>query len=413
MAASDTGAVVGEAIARQERTARWALVAPLLSSGGFLALMYTAVSPILSEMAASLGSGPNAALMAQLFMTMPSVGMMVGGLASAWLVGRLGARRLLLAALALYGGAGVAGAVMNDVGLLLASRLFLGVAASGIATGATTLLAELFDESTRSRLIGYQSSIGAACGLVSTLLAGFAAELMGWRAPFGFYLLAWGMVIVAACGVPRSETKVAATNDERGSAAPPWGQLWPVYLLCVPLYASIFMTTTQVPFLLRQDGVHSPAVQSWVLAMSSMWNAIGAALYGRVRDRIGGSRTFAASLALMAMGQAVLGLSHHPFLTALGCAIAGTGAGLAVPHVPGMVLTRVRGQARGRALGLMYSCLFLGSFSNPLFVAPLAALFGRHGALLVSAALLFAGSAWAVVAARESGRMSSQPGGVS
>jgi hypothetical protein len=36
----------------------------------------------------------------------------------------------------------------------------------------------------------------------------------------------------------------------------------------------------------------------------------------------------------------------------------------------------------------MYSALFLGSFCNPLFVAPLAAWFGRHGAVSTSAALL-------------------------
>ena len=106
-----------------------------------------------------------------------------------------------------------------------------------------------------------------------------------------------------------------------------------------------------------------------------------------MRDRLGGG-TFALSLGLMAVGQGVLGASHQALLMGIGCAVAGLGAGLAVPHVPSLVMSRVDGPARGRALGLMYSALFLGSFCNPLFVAPLAAAFGRHGALSVSAGLL-------------------------
>ena len=388
------------------RLRRAALIVPLLSSGAFLALMYTVVSPVLSEMAAHVGTDGDADLLAQLFMTMPSIGMMAGGLISAWLVGRVGARRYFLLALGIYGLAGGAGLVVSDAGLLLASRLVLGLAAAGIATGATTLVAERFDDSVRSRLIGFHSSTGAAVGLLSTLLAGLVAEIAGWRTPFAFYLLAWAIGIVAIWGIVPSAAKatlratVPATNE-----AMPWRRLLPLYLLCVPLYAAIFMTTTQVPFMLRADGVTSPSVQSWVLAMASMWNAIGAALYGRVRERIGGQRTFAASLALMAVGQVVLGLSHHALPMALGCTLAGAGAGLAVPHVPGMVLERVQGAARGRALGLMYSSLFFGSFCNPLLVAPVAAVFGRHGALLVSAALLAFGALAAWLVERKSHRL--------
>ncbi|HWI11038.1 MAG TPA: MFS transporter, partial [Burkholderiaceae bacterium] len=209
------------------------------------------------------------------------------------------------------------------------------------------------------------------------------------------------LVIVASWGVAPSASRVAQRTDP--PAPVPWRRLWPVYLLCVPLYAAVFMTTTQVPFLLHADGVTSPSVQSGVLAMAAMWNAIGAALYGRVRDRIGGQQTFTTSLALMAIGQAVLGLSHHPLPMALGCALAGSGAGLAVPHVPAMVLARVQGVARGRALGLMYSSLFFGSFCSPLFIAPVAAVLGRHGALLTSATLLAAGALAALLLARKSG----------
>jgi MFS family permease len=173
----------------------------------------------------------------------------------------------------------------------------------------------------------------------------------------------------------------------------------PLYVLCLPLYAAVFMTMAQVPFLLREDGVSNPADQAWVLAMSSLWNAVGAAAYGRLRQRWGGPLTFAVALGLLACGHLTLGLSHVALLTALGCSLSGAGSGLVVPHVPNLLIERVDGPARGRALGLMYTALYLGSFANPLLVAPLAAWLGRHGALLVSAGLLAGGVAWVLASA--------------
>jgi MFS family permease len=154
------------------------------------------------------------------------------------------------------------------------------------------------------------------------------------------------------------------------------------------LYVAVFMTTTQVPFLLRDDGVGDPAVQSWVLAMSALWNAIGAGCYGRLRTVVGAQRTLAFALAFMAGGHVALGLSHHAIESAVGCAITGIGTGLVVPHVPNAVLARVDGAARGRALGLMVTALYFGSFCSPLLVAPVASGLGRHAAFLVSGALL-------------------------
>lgn len=375
--------------AASSRWRRAALVGPMLSSSCLLAMMYTLVAPILPRMATELGGPDDGTLLIQLFMTMPSLGMMTGGLVCSALVGRWGARRLFITALLGFGAAGALGGLVTQATLLLASRFMLGLAAAGTATGATTLIGERIEPRLRPRLIGYQSALGGVAGLGSTLVSGVVAEAMGWHAPFGFYLAAWAVALVALAGIPAAPGAAALQESRPGrpSTALPWASLWPLYLMCVPLYAAIFMTSTQVPFLLQADRITSPTVQAEVLAMAALFNAIGAAVYGRVRERLGGW-TFVLSLSLMAIGQGVLGLSHQALATGLGCAVAGLGAGLAVPHVPTLVMSRVDGPARGRALALMYSALFLGSFCNPLFVAPLAAWFGRHGAVSTSAALL-------------------------
>jgi MFS family permease len=67
---------------------------------------------------------------------------------------------------------------------LMAGRFVLGLAAAAVATACVTLLAALYEPAERQRYVGYQSSLGAAFGLVSTLVAGAAAARWGWHAPF-------------------------------------------------------------------------------------------------------------------------------------------------------------------------------------------------------------------------------------
>jgi len=378
----------------------------VLCSGSLLALMFTAVAPILPLIAFHLGGSYSGTLAAQLVLTMPSAGMIAGGLFAGFAVAQFGPRRVLLLALVAYATFGTVGAAIGAVVPMLASRALLGVAAACVATAATTLLAARFDAQTRQRMIGYQSSTGAVVGLMSTLLAGALAATFCWQAPFLLYLASLGIALVAKWGLTDADSSLGTIASSMQSAAMPWRTLLPLYLLCVPVYASVFITTTQVPFLLAASGERGAFVLSIVLAMSSMFTAIGAALYGNVRQRCSPSATFAIGLALMALGQVALALirpAPHPAAMAMfGCAVAGSGAGLSVAHLPNLFIARVAVEQRGQALGPMYSAMYLGGFTSPLWIAPLATRWGRSGALLECALLLGFG---ALAAARRGCRV--------
>jgi MFS family permease len=115
-----------------------AALAVLLASSPCSALMYTAIAPILPQLAAHLGGG-DGALYAQLIMTMPSIGLMVGGPVIGWGAELIGPRPVLIAALAIYAVAGSAGLYLDGVGALLASRLLLGLAVAGIGTSSLSV----------------------------------------------------------------------------------------------------------------------------------------------------------------------------------------------------------------------------------------------------------------------------------
>lgn len=361
----------------------------LVSSSSFLALMYTIVTPVLPGLAAHFGNDARATLVAQLVMSMPSFGMIVGGLVSGRIVERLGAPRALWICLAIYGLSGSAGLYVEGTSALLLSRLVLGGAAAGIATAAMTCITQRCDGVVRARIIGYQSACGAAVGLLSMLLSGVLTETGGWRVPFGLYFVSLLILCLALWTLESDKARPVADSRSTGGSAL---ALWPLYLLCVPLYGAVFMTSTQGPFLLKENGISSASLQSLIISMASMMNAIGAWSYGRVQRRIGSRSAFCLSLALMAGGQLALGLSRNEWDAGFACGLAGLGAGLLVPHLPHLILERADESCRSRAVGIMYSALFLGSFLNPVVVAPIAARFSVHGALMLSGGLLACGA---------------------
>lgn len=366
---------------------RWAMPV-LLASSPAMALLYTVVSPVLPELADYLGGDPGeAALLAQLVMMVPSIGLMVGGPLTGWLVDRLGARCLLVACAGIYALTGSSGLYLDSAWSLLLSRFFLGVAAAGLGTSTLALIGESFDAQARSRIVGYQSACGALMGLLSMLLAGYLGQLAGWRLPFTFYLLGVPLLVLSLLVIPkRSVARI--DQGQKSTAKSSVRSLIPLYLSFIPLYAAVFTSSTQVSFLLADNGVSKPTILSLVLAMSALANTFGAAGYGVLRKRTGGRRVFFFGVMALALGHVVLGLSGGAWVAGLGCAIAGLGAGVLTPHLFNMVLDRASENQRGRAVGVLYSALFFGSFLNPLLMAPLAAWFGRHTAVLGVGVLL-------------------------
>jgi MFS family permease len=361
-----------------------AALAVLLASSPCSALMYTAIAPILPQLAAHLGGG-GGVLYAQLIMSMPSIGLMVGGPVIGWGAELVGPRPVLLAALSIYAVAGSAGLYLDGVGALLASRLLLGLAVAGIGTSSLTILGQHLSGARRSRLIGYQIAFGAGVGLASTLAAGSAAEIGGWRAPFAFYLVAVVLLVMAVVVLPAGDRFATVTA---GDASAP-GRLWRLYLSAVPLYAAIFVTSTQAAFVLTANGVTHPTAQAPIIGLASLFNGVGAWNYGRLRGRLGPQWTFRSSLILLAAGMLMLGASHDRLSAGLGCGLAGLGSGLVVPYLMNRVLDEAPANARGRAIGLLYTAQYLGSFLNPILFAPLIALWGIHAAVsLAGAALL-------------------------
>ena len=367
---------------------RWAALVVVLSGSPAQTLLFAALGPILPMIAARFGAGGDGAFISQMVMTMPALGIILGGLVSGLVIERCGVRRVLYASLSAYAVLGSAGMYLDNSMSLLASRFLLGIAVAHQSPCVVMLLAERFDETARARLLGYQGAVSGIASFTALVSAGVLAEWAGWRAPFAIYLLALPVLVCAvlverASPVPRA---APITGTGRGSILP----LWKIYAVVIPLYVAVLMTSIQLSFLLAADGVTSAFSRSWVIAMGSAGSTCSGGAFGYLLSRLGARRTWVALACGMGFGFLVIGVATSTVSIAAGCLLSGVGAGLTTPYFTGVILSRSTVETRGRALGFMYTSVYLADFLNPVLIAPLRIAIGIHGAFMAVGGVLIA-----------------------
>ena len=359
------------------------LLIPLLLCGSvFSGLIFVVLGPILPALAQNFNDDGNGDIFAQWVMTVPAIGLVIGGLFGGWIFDRFGPKILLPLLLTVYGLAGVSGIVIDSQALLLASRLIIGFCASVIALGTTVLIAEAFDDVPRAKMLGYKNAIAAATGIVGMLIAGQIAGAWGWRVAFLIYGVALLLVVPAVLGL-RGHARSARSHRAPKGGLRALLRVWPIYASTVLFGILVMAPLTQLPFLLREIDVTGAQTLSIILGFTSVGSAVGAFLYGRIFQFFGGRGTILFNLAIWATGMAILGTTQSALQAGIGCLLAGIAGGIWVVHMANLLMTKIEPLHRGRAMGLLYVALFTGDFLTPLALIPLAEIFGRHMVFLI------------------------------
>lgn len=386
----------------------WGLLAVMLSGPPLMALTFSTIAPVLPMIARHFEVQGGGTLFAQWIMTAPAIGLMLGGPLAGILIDKLGPRWLIIGAFALFALAGSAGLWVDNAVVLLCSRFLLGLSGTTVATTATWLIGERFDELRRRRVIGIQDALAGVAAMSAVLLAGIAGAAGGWRLPFAIYLVAVPLVLIALAAVP----PVNAGNGG-GEGAPPAAKViasvWPVYAIVLSMAGLMMLPATQVPFLLEANGVTDPVIRSRVIASSAIATIFSAALYSVIRQRLGERGTLALIVLAYALGTTTLSQTADAWGAAIGCMLLGMGTGLFSPHFASVLITRTPPSSRGRAIGLMFGAIFLSEFLSPLVILPLRTAFGVHGGFLALGAALFTGFVVTVLWARRGSERSNIP----
>lgn len=356
------------------------------------------ISPALPQIEAFFAEVPNAAFWVKLMLTMPALFTAI----SAPLVGiisdRFGRKPPLVAAALLYGAAGGSGLVLSSLPGLLVGRALLGVSVAAIMTTATALIADYYLGPKREQVMGLQAAFVGYGGVLFLILGGILAD-MGWRFPFAIYLIAFGLCALVVLFITEPQPSQKAAIPSSGSdltvdpAQLPTRLIAAIYAMMFASMVAFYLVPVQLPFYLKELAEVSNSQVGLAIASLTLASAIVSMNYRRIKAHL----TFGGIMVLvylcMGMGYGVIAIAQTYVMVLVGLWLAGIGLGLLMPNMNVWLSAKVPALFRGRMLGGLTTCIFLGQFFSPIISQPitqqmgLATTYGLFGIGMALAAL--------------------------
>lgn len=200
----------------------------------------------------------------------------------------LGRRQVFLTALVVFGAASLVGGLVDDQGLLIASRIVKGVAAAFTAPAALSIITTTFKEGhDRNRALSIFTVFGAT-GYASGLVASGLLTSIDWRLTFYAPVAVVAAVLAAAfVVVPKTTERDAGRIDFAGAATLSAGMLAAVYAIVTapdtgvtPAVAAAAAAAAVLigAFFVIENRVPHPLVRLSILKVASIVRANLAAL---------------------------------------------------------------------------------------------------------------------------------------
>jgi predicted MFS family arabinose efflux permease len=360
----------------------------LCTLGPLSGLAQSALPPILPQITAHFASEPNAGVLVRLMVSGLSAAMIVGAFTSGFLAERIGELRLLLICLVLYGLAGAAGFLLDDLKLMVAARLVLGVVFSAASGLAMALLTTEVAPTARDRWVGFFVVSGTVGAVVLVGIVG-AIGKYDWRYVFLLYLAAWPCALFTAAAFPKRNRTPRATAAQAATGyGIPW-QLMLVAMLAGAIGTTMFM---YLPYHLAAMGQGRPEQLAPVMATSTALGALGSTAYGWIRRYASAVAVFVGAPLLSAAGLLVIVSTTKRPVTFAGIALFGSGLGILMPNVFSGCAAATPAIYRPRMLGFVRSTFYGGPLLAQVFLEMVLNRFGS-GATLMAIALICAGTA--------------------
>jgi len=366
-----------------------------------LAVMGIAVLvPVVPQLMAQFQSVPNYQYIIQGgVLTMPALCITLFSPLAGWLADRFGRRRILIAAMLVYGVMGIAPTFLDNLFAIVGSRVGVGLCEAVVMTVSTTLISDYFKGRAREQWLASQTAVASLSALAIIALGGLLGTLYGWRGPFGVYLFS----VVLAIGVwrftwepdPEPTTGEAAT-PETSHVSFPWARMSGI--CAITLFASVMFYTiqTQSSLALTSLGIAEPARLGVFTAIASLGVPVGTFVF-RSLSRVPIALLLSLEFVIIGIGFIFMGRAADAQHFVAAAAFNQLGCGMVLPTLLTWATRGLAFEIRGRGNGLWQATFAVGQFLSGLVVTFL----GEHvgGLLAAFMALGIANIVMAVLAA--------------
>ncbi|NMN04931.1 MULTISPECIES: MFS transporter [unclassified Novosphingobium] len=364
---------------------------------GFLPVFaIIAMFPVVAAMIGHFKDVPDAAIRVPAMVTAPGYAIAVLAPFAGLFVDRFGRRPLLLACTFFYGIVGTAPFFLENLDVIFASRLLLGVCEAGILTIVNTLIADYWEDRERRTWLMLQGMVGPLFqSLVFLLVAAVAA--WRWNGSFLVYLVALPIFAAMYAFIYEPRQPEPAALATPGTVTPPTqAERFPLGMAFLVGGLTLFSSVLYYVFIVNgsiawaEMGVTDPMAVSKATFIPSFFILAGAVVF-RIVSRFSNAAQIATFLLLFGLGLAGIGLAHSVLQMQVALVIQQTGAGMAVPALIAWAQSKFSFRHRGRGMGVWTSCFFLGQAVSPVLVGLVARHLGSmQGAFLAAGVIALA-----------------------
>jgi MFS family permease len=352
----------------------------VLLSGLLSALCLTAINSVLPSIARELVRGPNDVMLVKQLIGAVALAMAAGAPLGGYLADKLGIRPTLFGASILYTVAGTAGLYLNDLSLLLVSRLLLGLSAASIQVLGLTMVNTTLKGNARAKWMGLHVAVAILGSLFIFPLAGQLGEI-SWRLPFALY--AGGAILIVGLLFSRGNSRASPVPTIAKTAAAKEGPgmiswfPWHYVPLSLLIGTMTFLPTVSIPFQLKEQAGATPSMIAYVLTGTAAIGAITAFLYGPARRRLSVHAAFLMSFGLVGTG-ALIAANSSSFAAVLsGLFLHSMGASWFSPNIMTALGSKVTKERQGRAAGIVKAASFLAAPIAVTLVQPFVKQYGE------------------------------------
>lgn len=360
--------------------------------GSTLSVMAGAsIAPALSAMKLHFAEVPNVDILVKVLISVPSLFLALFSPLAGLLMDKFGRKNVLFVSILLFALSGFSGFFLDDLYLILAGRVLLGVAVAGTMTGFIALIGDLFHEDQLNRFMGIQASVMSFGGVLYLMMSGVLADI-NWNYPFLIYLLA--LICLLFFHLYISETKSLSFDDKTADNIESAKFKFDFKLILVLILGFISMSLylmipIQLPFFLNSI---KPVSNSMIGIFMSSWifsSATSSLFYKKLRSKLTYNSIFSIGFGIWAIGYLIMFFAGNLTLILPGLILAGVGNGLVFPNLKVLLLNISFPAFRGRAAGYLTMSLYLGQFFSPLIMEPIIKLHSISYIFLVFGLLLF------------------------
>jgi MFS family permease len=361
--------------------------AALLLSGILSSFAQGGLDPILPAIATHFSDYPRAGLLSRLLVSLIGAMIVIGSPFMGALADRYGRRRLLLSGMLLYGVAGCSGFVVNNLYVLVVTRVFVGLGTAAVGAVMLAIVVTHSSGPARNRWLGYINSVGVLMVVLLFPIVGLLGHY-GWRWPFLLHGIAFVLIVLVLFGIDADHG--TATPKSKGTRGRKFKELhWKLLLISAAGGSLLVTPTFYFPFHLREVGIGDPRLISAAFVPNILCAGGSALLYGRVRTYLSLQGAFVLGFVLSGLGLTTGALGQNYALVTIGMILAGCSVGLIATNIYALAALTGSDSNRAEIMGLTKAAMFCGPLVGQLLLEPVVKKSNSGTALLLLGGFAF------------------------